>query len=73
MHVAARPTGDETRPYFSRATVQELGDFALSYGVTRDLTAGKACTHPRFLEDFGGVRGCASMNGRRNCQVDDTY
>lgn len=38
MHVAARRTGDQTRPHFSRATIQELGDFALPYGVPHDLS-----------------------------------
>ena len=39
-------------------TIQELSDFALPYGVTRELSAVKGCTHARFLErDFGTVMG----------------
>ncbi len=36
----------------------ELSDFALPYGVTKELSACEACTHARFRERyFGGAYG----------------
>src|ERR1035441_5005423 len=60
IRLFARAKG-ATAGCFPSPTILELIDFVLHYGVTGDLTAGKACTHARFLEaDFRGIRGCTS-------------
>jgi hypothetical protein len=42
------------KPTSERATLRELRDFALRYGVTEDLSADEAGAHAHFCE--GGPR-----------------
>jgi hypothetical protein len=50
--------------------MQELSDFALPYGVTGDLSAGKACIHARFLEGDLNEAARAADATRACCQPD---